>query len=211
MPSDSRDPISGTCWRQGIGQAIGHGLRCAVVVAALLGGWGLPLPAQAGPRLTLQQHRPAPVIAARPDWPTPQEPGQVFFIQRSMNPNTVVYAARFTDAGGLNPHSPVTAYWRRYNDAGERKPLKGFERRLAYGMRSTPMPDGAFRVRFAALPDLPLILRPEGAGRAALWYEPASPAPGTPPRLRLDRAYLELDQSGLIPRVTRMHILGPWR
>ena len=76
-----------------------------------------------------------PVMAD--DLPVPQEPHQIFYVQRSLNPNTIVYTARLNDKGELDPKHPVDVFWRRYNDDGERKDLTLVESKLAFGIGGT--------------------------------------------------------------------------
>ena len=142
------------------------------------------------------------VLVAAAAYPVPQEPGQVFYVQRSLNPNTVVYVARMTD-GRLAADEPVAVYWRRYNNEGERRELSTIERRLAFGVKAEPVPGqpGSFRVRVVSYPDRPALLRlVDGVPRleAKVAGEPA----------RLDHAYLEVDDSGSLPRVTRVDLYG---
>ena len=142
------------------------------------------------------------VLAAMAAYPVPQEPRQVFYVQRSLNPNTVVYVARMAD-GRLDADEPVEVYWRRYNNEGEKKELSALERRLAFGVKSEPVPHqpGRFMVRVVSYPDRPALLRlAAGVPRleAVVAGEPAG----------LDHAYLEVDDSGSLPRVTRVDLHG---
>ncbi|MGH1454185.1 MAG: DUF4833 domain-containing protein [Paracoccaceae bacterium] len=137
---------------------------------------------------------------ARPDWPQPADQGQVFYLQRSMNANTVVYSAHM-QAGALDQATPLHAYWRRFNDGGEVKPLKPFERRLAYGVRARKQGDG-YVIRFAGLPQLRPVLRLDKSGKPALWADYGGR------QIRLISGYLELDETGMIPRVTGLRIHG---
>ena len=172
----------------------------AILLSLCLGLFARPHPAQATD-LQVVEHRTAARIApVRPDWPQPADAGQVFFLQRSMNANTVVYTAQ-TSGGKLDPRMPLTAYWRRFNDAGEVKPLKAFERRLAYGVRAHKTAQG-FAIRFAGLPQLRPVLRLDAAGKPGLWAEFKGRD------IRLISGYRELDQSGMIPRVTGLRIHG---
>ena len=49
-----------------------------------------------------------PRLWARDDYPIPPESAtRLFFIQRSVNPNTVVYEARLRADGTLDPEQPI--------------------------------------------------------------------------------------------------------
>ncbi|WP_301069098.1 DUF4833 domain-containing protein [Pseudooceanicola sp.] len=157
--------------------------------------------AQAAPKLSLQSRQ---VTAAMPvfrsEFPRPKDGGQVFFIQRSPNSNTVVYAARVT-GGQLDAKSPVSAYWRRYNTDGAAKGLSGMERRLAYGVSASSNGDGTYDVSFKALPTVKPILRVE-KGRPALFTRMGDE------EARMIYAYLDVDDGGLFPRVTGLKLVG---
>src|SRR5437763_9064848 len=71
----------------------------------------------------------------RPEYPVPNEPYMLYYIERSVNSNTVVYAAHTDSRGRIDPDTPVDAYWRWYNVDGHRKPLNLIERLIAYGVR----------------------------------------------------------------------------
>lgn len=157
-------------------------------------------PAGAAPQLNLVSRDTTssqPVI--RKDFPVPNDGGQVFYIQRSPNANTVVYGTKVT-GGQIDPKAPVSAYWRRFNNDGAAKALGGMERRLAYGASAKPNGDGTYRVSFTALPAKSMTLRMEG-GRPAL-FMPMGDA-----EARLIYAYLDVED-GLIPSVTGLKIVG---
>lgn len=160
---------------------------------------------QAEPQLTLISSETTQTLpSAQPGWPTPSDPGMVFFLQRSISKNVVVYAAQFEDDGSLK-RRPIDAFWRRYSDdgpgRGQIKDLRFFESRLAYGVYTYPSGRaGEFDLRFAALPDLPLTLRQERHNQASLW------ARLDEEDYRLVYGYVEIDQKALIPRVERLRL-----
>jgi lipoprotein-anchoring transpeptidase ErfK/SrfK len=176
----------------------------AAVLAATLGLCTLAPPAVEAAQLTsIKVSETARLPAVRPDWPIPREANQVFYLQRSSNSNTVVYTALFDAAGNLDPNRPGQVYWRRYNTDGTRKALKSIERRFAYGFdtRKTDTP-GEFIMTLKALPEIPMLLRQEGPGKAALYGRIGGKT------VRVVYAYVTLDESGLIPKVTELSIHG---
>lgn len=141
--------------------------------------------------------------AMRPSWPIPNEPNQLFYLQRSQNSNTIVYTSLFDGNGNLNPKRPAQAYWRRYNTDGARKPLKKIEQRFAYGLnikkRSTP---GEFTVSLKPLPEIKMLLRQTGPGKAELIADIGGK------QVRAIYAFITIDESGLIPKVTDLTLFG---
>lgn len=145
----------------------------------------------------------AQVPAVQPSWPIPNDPGQVFYLQRSTNKNTIVFRARFDKNGNLLRDDPSHVYWRRYNDGGERKPLKPIERLLAYGVNVKPAPTaGQFYVSLKPLPQMPMLLRQSAPGKAEL----IGTVGGR--KARVVYAYATVDESGLLPKVTHLTVHG---
>lgn len=143
------------------------------------------------------------VVAVQPDWPTPFDAGQVLYVQRSMNPNTVVYAARFNDDGSIDPDNPIVAYWRRYNNDGSARALSYVEDRFAYGVRARQLSGGRYDVRIQALPDIALTLEAADTPTGArLILEEGGRT------LTLIYAYLQLEEGGLLPSVSEMVLVG---
>jgi hypothetical protein len=141
--------------------------------------------------------------AAAEDFPVPQEPNQIFYVQRSLNPNTIVYTARINEKGELDPKRPVDVFWRRYNDDGERKDLTAVESRLAFGIGVDPVPGkpGSFMVRVVSYPRRAALLHMvDGVPRLE------TKVAGRPSRL--DHAFLAVDESGGVPHVLRVDLYG---
>lgn len=138
----------------------------------------------------------------RPDTPVPDDPGQVLYLQRSTNRNTVVYAARFDGAGRLDPWAPVAVYWRRYEEVGQIRALKVMEREFAYGLRVRPGVDpGSYRISFRAVPGMEMTLRQDAPFAASLHG-----SDGTRD-LRLRYGYVNAID-GLIPQVVEVRMFG---
>lgn len=140
----------------------------------------------------------------RAEFPVPSEPNMLFYIQRSVNANTVVYAARVDSVGHIDPDSPVEAYWRWYNVDGARKPLNFFERTLAYGVTSVARGASGKTVSFrvAALPEREIVLQQDSNGTPEALMKFGDHV------ARLVYVYLKVDDSGLIPQVTALDLCG---
>lgn len=157
----------------------------------------LTAPVGAASLRSLQIAETAQLPRVRPDYPIPAEPNQLFYLQRSTNPNTVIYTARFDANGNLDRRNPVSVYWRRFNNAGERKPLKWIERMFAYGVNvSKRKTDGEFTVTLKPAGQLPILLRQTGPGKAGALATIGGRT------VRLVYIYLTVDESGMFPRVT---------
>ncbi|MCA1298148.1 DUF4833 domain-containing protein [Stappia indica] len=192
-------------------------LACALTLLlgllCLAGGPGGPAVAQEGVKrgfaASTQRARASAVTevktlpVVRPEFPVPNEPNMLFYLQRSTNPNTVIYAARFREDGTLDPNEPVAAYWRRYNTTGERLPLKMIEDNFAFGVRTERTDDPTvFRLYVVSYPERKATLRLVAPGRAELTV----PAGGR--QMRPIYAYIDVDESGLMPSVRTVSVMG---
>lgn len=65
--------------------------------------------------------------------PVPHEKGQLFYLQRDPNTNTVIYRVNMLD-GKINTTEPVQAYWIRYAEKGQRSNLTFLQENMAYGV-----------------------------------------------------------------------------
>src|SRR4051812_27030190 len=90
----------------------------------------------------------------RPEFKTPDEPGQLFYVQRSPNANTVVYVVHRDDKGKIDAANPVEAFWRKFNIDGSKQSLNMIERMMAYGVRvDRVQPGKPTTFSIAALPE----------------------------------------------------------
>jgi hypothetical protein len=144
------------------------------------------------------------MLRIKPKYPVPADPNQIFYIERSLNANTVVYVANLDASGKLVANEPVKAYWRRFNRDGHIRALNLPERMMAYGIRSVKRdgPGGAYSFTIAALPGRKIYVglddkgRPEAFGRIGNRW------------VRLVYVYLEVDDSGFMPDVLAMDFFG---
>ena len=138
------------------------------------------------------------IPALRPEFKTPDEPNQLFYVQRSPNSNTVIYAAKL-DAQG-NPQD-VEAFWRKFNIDGSKQPLNFIERAMAYGvkMQSRKAP---ITFTIAALPERKLAL-----GVDAQHHPQALMQIGTH-TVKVAYVYLQVVEGGLMPSVPSLDVLG---
>lgn len=89
--------------------------------------------------------------------PVPDEPKQLFYLQRDPDDNTVIYQLNTVD-GVVDADKPVNSYWIRYAEGGTRKDLNFVQRTMAYGISHKALNNGDFELRLAAYKDHPLRL-----------------------------------------------------
>ncbi len=148
----------------------------------------------------------AEVTPLRPEFKTPDEPHQLFYVQRSPNSNTIVYAARL-DAQGNFDKPPVEAFWRKFNIDGSRQPLNFMERMMAYGVTvDAPRPgqknDKPTTFTIAALPERKLTLAMDAQHRPEALMQVGSHT------VKVAYVYLQVVEGGLMPQVPSLDILG---
>jgi hypothetical protein len=136
-------------------------------------------------------------------YPVPSESNQLFFLQRSMNSNTIVYTAKLDSDGKLERKGPIEVFWRRYTDNGEKLPLSFVERQLAFGVNTKRLADDptAYVVTMKAYAKRGALLRiVDGVPRLE--------AKISGQNARLISAYLHLDESTNPPSVTKVDLRG---
>ncbi len=59
----------------------------------------------------------------------------LFYIQRSMNTNTIIYELNISEKGILNAEEPIKYYYINYANHSEIEPVSDIQKRLAYGIK----------------------------------------------------------------------------
>jgi hypothetical protein len=141
------------------------------------------------------------VAPLRPQFKVPDEPNQLFYVQRSPNSNTVVYAAKLDAQGNIDSRMPVEAFWRKFNIDGSKQPLNFMERMMAYGVKieSRKQP---ITFTIASLPQRRLTLSLDAQHRPQ-----ATMAIGNH-TVKVVYVYLQVVEGGLMPNVPSLDIFG---
>lgn len=140
------------------------------------------------------------IVRLRPEFKVPDEPNQLFYVQRSPNSNTVVYAARLDATGNFDSRTPVEAFWRKFNIDGSKKSLNFIERMMAYGVRAKAGNPVTFAI--AALPERRLTLSWDAQHRPQATMQIGSRT------VKVAYVYLEVEEGGLMPDVPALDIVG---
>ena len=139
----------------------------------------------------------------RPEFKVPDDPDMLFYIERSSNSNTVVYAANRNAQGNLDSGAPVTAFWRWFNGDGQKKALNFVEHMMASGVRFNKAAAGKpVTFRIAALPERTLSLDLEDKQRPQALIQMGSHT------ARLVYVYLNVVEGGLMPSVPSLDIFA---
>jgi hypothetical protein len=92
------------------------------------------------------------------NFPTPNVPSKLFYVQRDPNTNTIIYDLNVDNKGVLDTENPVHVYWIKYNERGQKEELNFIQRKFAYGLVTKPLDNGKFDVRFVSYKKYPLSL-----------------------------------------------------
>ena len=139
----------------------------------------------------------------RPEFKVPDDPDMLFYVERSPNANTVVYAANRDAHGNLDPSAPVNAFWRWFNVDGQKKPLNFVERMMAYGVRASPvLPGKPVTFKIAALPERTLTLDLDDKQRPEALIQIGDHT------ARLVYVYLNVVEGGILPSVPSLDIFA---
>lgn len=69
--------------------------------------------------------------------PTPEGiDNMLFYVQRTINANTIVYTLNEDKDGNLNEAEPIKVYWIKYAQGGKIDPLTFIQRKYAYGVNA---------------------------------------------------------------------------
>ena len=139
----------------------------------------------------------------RPEFKTPDEPNQLFYVQRSPNSNTVIYAARLDGKGEIDRGNPVEGFWRKFNIDGSRQSLNMIERMMAYGVRADrAQPGKPVTFAIAALPDRKFTLTLDAQHKPQALTQVGSHT------VKVAYIYLQVKEGGLLPDVPALDLFG---
>lgn len=143
------------------------------------------------------------ITRLRPEFKIPDEPNQLFYVQRSPNSNTVIYTARLDANGALDRREPVEGFWRKFNIDGSKQPLNMIERMMAYGVRTDRAgANGPVTFTIAALPERKISVTLDGNKRPQALLQVGART------IKLSYVYLHVVEGGLMPDVPELDIFG---
>ncbi|HEX4272989.1 MAG TPA: DUF4833 domain-containing protein [Rhizomicrobium sp.] len=143
------------------------------------------------------------IVHLRPEFKIPDEPDQLFYIQRSPNSNTVIYTARLDRTGNFDSRTPVEAFWRKFNIDGSKQPLNFMERMMAYGVRvDTLRPGQPITFSVAALPNRTMTLTMDAQHHPEALLQVGNRT------VKVAYVYLQVVEGGLLPSVPSLDIFG---
>lgn len=85
-------------------------------------------------------------------------PNMLFYVQRTLNNNTVVYELNVNDKNQLDKDDPVNIFWIRYTENKEKADLSYIQRIYAYGLKTKKLDNNNYELRFVSYKKLPFYL-----------------------------------------------------
>ncbi|PZR30630.1 MAG: DUF4833 domain-containing protein [Azospira oryzae] len=85
-------------------------------------------------------------------------PNMLFYVQRTLNSNTVVYELNTNDKNQLDKDNPVNIFWIRYTENKQKEDLSYIQRIYAYGLKTKKLDNNNYELRFVSYKKLPFYL-----------------------------------------------------
>ncbi len=83
----------------------------------------------------------------------PHSPELLFYMQRNLNENTIVYEVNRNNTGFVNLELPMVAHWIQYSWGGKIKGLNYIQNKLAFGYTSDPISNELIQFNFVSYKD----------------------------------------------------------
>ncbi|HJV18648.1 MAG TPA: DUF4833 domain-containing protein [Sediminibacterium sp.] len=146
------------------------------------------------------------VLEPQDTFPVPANiKNQLFYLQRTTNTNTVIYALNVNAAGKLDESTPVKVFWIRYPEGGMRKELNFIQKAFAYGTMSEKNKDDSYTIQLVAYRKKELYLRRSPMGSSYRMYTLINRR-----NAELNRVFIRIDPGGTLfkPNVVYIELRG---
>lgn len=130
---------------------------------------------------------------------------QLFYLQRTTNTNTVVYALNINAKGVLDESTPVKVFWIRYPEGGMQKELNFIQKAFAYGTISRKNKDGSFTIQLVAYKKKEFILKKSPIDNAYKLYTLINNKES-----EIKRIFIKIDPGGTLfnPNIVYLEMKG---
>jgi hypothetical protein len=138
------------------------------------------------------------------NYPTPKDENMLFYIQKSFNTNAVVYTLNIDENGNINTKEPIIVFWRRYQEDGQKRDLKYYEKTFGFGVKADFLKDRPNTVEFTivALKKLKLFATVNTKGKPTV----ATTINGKP--AYIEKVFITAEHTKLIPEVFAVELFG---
>jgi hypothetical protein len=130
---------------------------------------------------------------------------QLFYLQRTTNTNTVVYALNINAKGVLDESTPVKVFWIRYPEGGMQKELNFIQKAFAYGTISRKNKDGSFTIQLVAYKKKEFILKKSATDNTYKLYTQINNK-----EAEIKRIFIKIDPGGTLfnPNIVYVEMKG---
>jgi len=131
----------------------------------------------------------------------PRSNKTLFYIQRSTNANTIMYEANIENKN-IDEDDPVSVYWIRYAEKGQRRKLNYIERVMAYGVTCKPTANHSFILHFNASSskEVLVLLDSKGVAHARMSINKKNST--------LEKIFVMVTDKSFIPKVDYVEFFG---
>ncbi len=126
----------------------------------------------------------------------------LFYIHRSVNSNTVLYEVNLLGDKTIDPKNPVSVYWLRYAEKGQKRDLNMLERNFAYGIKCIPAGPGKYTMHFVASKTRQAEVLLDQNGQATAIMDISGKAS------RLKKIFVQVAEDGWWPKVDYVEFFG---
>lgn len=94
----------------------------------------------------------------------PANEKMLFYLQRTIDINTLVYEINYKENGQINKHKPIKIYWIDYANKSEITQLTFSQKAFAYGIHHTAVDDKEtiFKINLVSYKKIIMYLKPSG-------------------------------------------------
>lgn len=136
-------------------------------------------------------------------YPIPQDiDDMLFYIQRNLNENTVVYKLNRSNEGVLNLSEPVQAFWIKYTEGGIHEQLNYIQEKLAYGYHCKIINNETVELQIVSYPSFRIFISKTEAGKFKAYYKSEGRF------VILNNIYVYAEDFGVFPDVKFVDIHG---
>lgn len=137
------------------------------------------------------------------DYPIPMNiDNMLFYIQRNLNENTVVYELNLNRDGHIVMSDPISAYWIKYTESQQKEKLNYIQEKLAYGYQIKEINKDSFELQVVSYPQFRIYIGKDDEGHYKAYYNEA----GT--YSILTNIYVYAEDFGVFPDVKYIDIHG---
>ena len=137
-----------------------------------------------------------------PNYPDPSSSTILFYIQRNVNKNTVVYELNYEDEEKLVSGQPLDVYWIMYENENKKKKLNFLQKKLAYGYNVIGNNGSGIEIQLVSYKNRKIYIRKNKNGdfKAYMLINGTTAA--------LNNIFVFANESGAFPSVEYIELFG---